>query len=107
MYVLIPAGWAGCAVWWWLRRPSPRRHVPIAILVLVGLDGMIGAWAWLATAMQHLRSVYHVTALPASLGTSRITDADPVGLLIVAGLACLIGLVIANFALMARETARH
>lgn len=104
LYVLIPAGWASCTVWWWLKRPTPRRHVPIAVLVLVGFDAVVAAWAWLATATRLIRSVYDVTALPANLGTSRITDADIVGLLIVAGLTCLIALVIVNGGLMVRET---
>lgn len=107
LYLGVPVVWVVLSVWWWLTRASPPRWVWIPVLVFFVAAGLLGAWAWFVTALGHIGRVFDVDGIPQGLGTFGLTSADRLDPLVVAGLSCLIVLVVANLAMMLYATARR
>lgn len=107
VYLVVPVAWAALAVRWWATRPSPRRRVWHPALGVFAIAGLFSVWGWFVTAVRHIKWVFDVEAIPHGLGTFGISDADRLEPLIVTGLGCLVGLVVANSALMLFEAAKR
>lgn len=107
LYLVVPVVWVVLTVWWWLTTESRPRWVWIPVFALFAVAGMLGAWAWFVTALRHIGRVFDVDAIPQGLGTFGVTSADQLDPLVVAGLTCLIILVMANFAMMFYVTAKR
>ena len=107
LYMVVPVAWAGLALGWWLKLPPEERRIRLLLLSLAATVGLFGAWAWFVTAAWHTRWAIEVEGIPQGVGTFGITEADRLEPLVVAGLSCLIGLVLANLAVMLYEAAKR
>lgn len=106
LYVVTPVVWVALSVWWWLsRHPTWRRAWAVAVVLVVVVAGLPGAWAWSVTALWEVKRVFDIEGISRDLIYSRFTDTDYWGVAIVAGLACVLVLVLGNIVAMMRRTA--
>ena len=105
LYVLIPLVWVALSTWWWLTRGGSRQYLRVALVVTaVVLLGLPGASAWFVTALWHVKRVFDVEGISHGLIYSRFTDTDYWGVVVVAGLTCVLVLVLGNSVAMMRKT---
>jgi len=105
LYVVTPLAWVVLSVWWWLTRPHVRRSLWVAAAVAaVVVVTLPAAWAWFATAFWHVERSFDIDAISRDLVYSGFTDTDYWGVAVVAGLTCLLCLVLANLVWMLRKT---
>ena len=106
LYVSVPMLWAILTVRWWLARRFPRRRRYRLAMVGLGFAGVLGAWAWLASALRLVRWVFDLGSLPESAISLGLSDVDRWEAAVVAGLLCLVGCVAVNVAMMLRASHR-
>ena len=105
LYVVTPLSWVVLSVWWWLTRPQVRRGLWVAAAVVaVVAVGLPAAWAWFATALWHVERSFDIDGISRDLIYAGFTDTDYWGVAVVAGLACMLCLVVADLVLMLRKT---
>lgn len=107
LYLVTPVVWVVLSLWWWLTRSGASRGFwAAAVAAGVVLVGLPGAWAWFATAMWHIKRVFEVEGISRDVIYSGFTDTDYWGVAVVAGLTCVLCLVLANLVAMMRRTTR-
>lgn len=104
LYVSVPMLWAILTVRWWLARRSRRSRLYQLTVVTLGLAGVFGAWAWLASALRLVRWVFDFGSLPEAVISLGLSDVDQWDAAVVAGLLCLVGCVAVNVAVMLRAS---
>lgn len=105
LYVVTPLTWVVLSVWWWLTRPRVRRGLWVAAAVVaVVVVALPAAWGWFATALWHVERLFDIDAISRDLIYSGFTDTDYWGVAVVAGLACMLCLVLADLVWMLRKT---
>jgi len=106
LYISVPMLWAILTVRWWLARRSPHSRRYRLAMVALGLAGVFGAWAWLASALRLVRWVFDFGSLPEAAVSLGLSDVDRWDAAVVAGLLCLVGCVAVNVAMMLRASRR-